>query len=315
MKKFVPAFLRGLFRRKPTPVGLPVSARARRIRTGQRVLWGILLIMFAAFFVRGLADWFASPAVPAVRASDGAAGSSAQDAQRVAAAFAHVFLSYSPARVEQQQRELEGMLADDVSADDAITPATRPQRVLAAWPGKPRFDRRLPGNPRGAFRAAVVVTCIVERLGTTRMVHLSVPVISDGDDGFVVAGNPAPMSAAALATNVRELPQQALSDADTTAIGPLLTRFFDQYLTGDEVIPELLTPAASRDERIRPLGQRLQLVNVERFAQIGIGAATSKWIAVTVTARDTKTRAKFTFDYRLRVIYRDGRPLVDTLTG
>jgi hypothetical protein len=232
------------------------------------------------------------------------------DSQRFAAAFAYTLLTYSPERAEQQQVDLAGMLAKNLNAQDAIAPSSRPQRVVAAWPGRPTPTRSVPGDPRGSFRSIVVVTCVVARRGHMTTMNLSVPILDDGAGGLAVTGYPAVVPPS-LAANVAPKPQQPLADSESHAIGSFLNRFFDQYLAA-AVIPELLTPAAVRHQRVPPLGEPFTLVSVEDVQQL-LGTPTAKWLAVRLVARDTKTRATFTLSYWLRVIYRGGHWLVDDL--
>lgn len=287
----------GGFLRAPRQAKADRTARSPRVMTiGQVstrlrrwVLWaslGLVLVLMLFFAFRGMG----ASGHAAVVAGAPVASFPDDDAKAFAATFARTFLTYSPRTVAEQQAALQPMMRDGLSAADAVSPqhGGAPQRVVAAWPARPK--------DLGQGHGRVTVACLVVSEGVSRMVYLAVPVARDARGRLAVDDLPAPVAVPQRGTPTVS-PEVDLGDAAAAPIKDLLARFMPVYLSGKPVEPQFLAPGGE----VAALGHAYTLQEVVSVTQVGPPTSEGRVVLARVRMTDSTTKAQFMASYRILV--------------
>jgi hypothetical protein len=279
------------------PAAQPVSRVGARI--GRGFVWAFLAWFVTVGTLAIVGNILRSD--PTVSTSTTAQSWPGDDAKAYAATFASTLLTYSPDHTDERTAALRAMLVSRLDPDQMLSP-NGTQTITGAWASSARRVDSQHAN------VTVVVQSTSGRQAPATAC-LSVPVARDDAHGLVVYDYPAPVSCPARAST----PDPASSEIEeptATDIRSMLQRFLaEQYMTGGDVAPEFLVPGA----QVVPLGHAYARVNVTSVAQTPASTARSRMVLATVTARDAATGADLTIRYRIRVVYRNQRWLVQSV--
>jgi hypothetical protein len=261
-------------------------------RLGRGLLWclvGVLLLRGAGDVLS--ADERTSSASPARVA---AVGWPDDEARAFAVDFARAYLSYSPRHSSGYERELRRFVSTELVG--SIRPAFAERRsrqvVMAATVARTAVVDR--------DRALVTVAATVVA-GDVETRYLTVPIARDRLGGLAVFDLPS-FVAPPSATQAEPTEVEPLVGRERAEIEDVVGRFFRAYLGGDARALEYLVPAGVR---MGALGERHELAGLVSLALTTPAAGRSREVAVTVRARDVKSRAVFPLRYRLRLVRGD----------
>jgi conjugative transposon protein TcpC len=261
--------------------GDPATVRSTARLVGRIALWACVVLVL----VRGVGEILGSGGDRLAPGSRAGARSPDDSARAFAVGFARAYLT--------ADGSLRGYVPEELAARGLPERQTgEPVAVAAATVAA---ERRL-----SVDRVLITVACELEGGASTR--YLAVPVARDAGGRLAVFAPPALVAAPEVADVVVEEPSP-LEGPEAASIERLVERFLARYLSADDAggLGYLTVPSA----RIEPAGPDLELLEVVRVGEGGLGRRGRRTVLVEVWVRDHMTRAVYPLEYRLHLVRRD----------
>jgi hypothetical protein len=260
----------------------PATVRSTARLVGRIALWAFVMLVL----LRGVGEIMGSGGDRLAPSASGAGAHTPDDRARAfAVGFARAYLTADDS--------LRGYVPEELAARGLPERQTgEPVAVAAATVAA---ERRL-----SVDRVLITVACELDGGASTR--YLAVPVAEDAGGRLAVFAPPTLVGAPQVADVVVEKPSP-LQGLEAAPIERLVARFLARYLSAGDAggLGYLTVPAAG----IEPAGPELELLEVVRVGEGGLGRRDRRMVLVALRARDRTTRAVYPLEYRLDLVRRD----------